>query len=68
MYLYHFGKDNEIVVFQTNWVPRLMAACCHCLKLSFNFCALEIWSLHLHLRFSADNPMKAEVQLRVEND
>lgn len=67
MYLYHFRKDNEIVVFQANWVPRLMAACCHNLKLSFNFCALEIWSLHPHLLFSADNWLKAEVYLRMGN-
>lgn len=67
MYLYHFRKDNEIVVFQANWVPRFMVACCHNLKLSFNFCALEIWSLHPHLLFSADNWVKAEVHLRMEN-
>lgn len=68
MYLYHFRKDNEIVVFQANWVPRLMVACCHNLKLSFNFCALEIQSLHPHLLFSADNWVKAEVHLKMQND
>lgn len=65
MYLYLFRKDNEIVVFQANWVPRLMVACCHNLKLSFNFSALESWSLHPHLFFSTDNWVKAEVYLRM---
>lgn len=45
----------------------LMAACCHNLKLSFNFCALEILSLHPHLLFSTGNWLKAEVHLRTGN-